>query len=128
MPNYRLCKQRRALGKNKGKTVWVAQSVRLGRITSRGLVADLSQGTTVGKADALAVLGQLSEVLPSLLRLGHSVQIDGIGSFRLVVKSEEVEREEDFDVRLHMKPPSIVFHPAPSFAFACTNDLHYHRC
>lgn len=127
MLKYRLYKQRRAAGKNKGKDVWAARNAHAGKITSRALVDRLSQGTTVDKPDALAVLGHLSQVLPELMRFGESVQIDGVGTFRLVLRSSEVERAEDFDVRLHMKKPNIVFRPADEFVFACTQDLHYQK-
>jgi predicted histone-like DNA-binding protein len=64
---------------------------------------------TVG--DVQSVLTNLVSVLPTFLKMGSSVRMEGFGSFHLSVSSEGVERAEDLGTS-QLRGVKIVFMPS----------------
>jgi predicted histone-like DNA-binding protein len=74
-------------------------------------------------ADALAVLMNLTQVIPTYLKMGQSVRLRDFGSFRLEVTSEGAPTQEELSVQ-HIKGGRIVFTPATKLKES-VSKLHY---
>ena len=93
--------------------LWYPQSVTVGKpITTKKIVARLVQMSTVSKSDANAVLADLASVMADYMALGHTVKIDGLGTFYYTAVSqkqgvatpEEVSANQITGVRIRFIP------------------------
>lgn len=72
--------------KQKIKGKWYPRSFTIGKYDTNDVAKRLSEMCTVTKADTVAVLTALGEVLGSMLETGSSVKLDGLGTFYLTGK------------------------------------------
>ena len=72
--------------------VVVGQPVPVKKVAER-----LSRMCTVTYADVMAVLGELPGVMADYMAQGKSVRLDGLGTFRLTLKTRGVADEADFE-------------------------------
>ena len=63
---------------------WYPRSFTAGTYDTEDVAERLSEMSTVSKGDTYAVLMGLGEVLGSMMELGNSVKLDGLGTFYLV--------------------------------------------
>ncbi len=63
---------------------WYPRSFTAGTYDTKDVAKRLSEMSTVSKGDTYAVLMGLGEVLGSMMELGNSVKLDGLGTFYLV--------------------------------------------
>lgn len=69
--------------KQKIKGKWYPRSFTAGKYDTEEVAKRLSEMSTVSKADTLAVLTGLGEVLGEMMEMGNSVKLDGLGTFYL---------------------------------------------
>lgn len=62
----------------------ISRSFTAGTYDTKDVAKRLSEMSTVSKGDTYAVLMGLGEVLGSMMELGNSVKLDGLGTFYLV--------------------------------------------
>lgn len=93
--------------------LWYPQSVTMGEpITTEKIIERLSAISTVSKSDVRAVLGDLATVLADYMALGHTVKLDGLGTFYYtavaskqgVATKEEVSADQITGVRVRFIP------------------------
>ena len=93
--------------------LWYPQSVTMGEpITTEKIIERLSAISTVSKSDVRAVLGDLATVLADYMALGHTVKLDGLGTFYYtavaskqgVATKEEVSADQIVGVRVRFIP------------------------
>lgn len=72
--------------KQKIKGKWYPRSFTIGKYDTNDVAKRLSDMCTVSKADTVAVLTALGEVLGSMLETGSSVKLDSLGTFYLTGK------------------------------------------
>lgn len=106
---YKLVKRKLNFGAQKGKVVYIAQPVNLGKIGFDDLVKEVSGGSTVDAADVKAVLSRLHTVISRLTERGFSVECGELGTFRASFGSKSVGEQQGVQG---------VGHPA------CQNYLH----
>lgn len=111
---YKLVKRKLNFGAQKGKIVYVAQPVNLGKIGFEDFVKEMAGGSTVDAADVKAVLSRLHTVISRLTERGFSVECGELGTFRPSFSSAAVEDEKKFNVS-NIRPAKIIFTPKPSF-------------
>lgn len=111
---YRLVAQKTGVGKNKGKTIYTANPVTIGRIGFDEFVKEVAEGSTVDPADVKAVVNRLHTVITRLTSRGFSVEVGELGTFRASFGSPEVLKAEDFKAS-SIKPAKIIFTPKPEF-------------
>ncbi len=70
--------------------------VSLGHVSTEKLAEEIAHSSTVTKADILAVLAELSHVIKEHLQNSMTVDLDGIGAFRVGLKSEPADDEKSF--------------------------------
>lgn len=95
---YKLVKRKLNFGAQKGKIVYVAQPVNLGKIGFEDFVKEMADGSTVDAADVKAVLSRLHTVISRLTERGFSVECGELGTFRPSFSSAAVEDEKKFNV------------------------------
>lgn len=111
---YKLVKRKLNFGAQKGKVVYIAQPVNLGKIGFDDLVKEVSGGSTVDAADVKAVLSRLHTVISRLTERGFSVECGELGTFRASFGSKSVENNKAFKVS-DIRPAKIIFTPKPAF-------------
>ena len=111
---YKLVKRKLNIGAQKGKEVYIAQAVNLGKIGFEDFVKEMSDGSTVDAADVKAVLSRLHTVISRLTERGFSVECGELGTFRASFGSKSVENAKSFNVS-DIRPAKIIFTPKPAF-------------
>ena len=76
---------------------WTVSSVSVSQYNSKRLAKDIEKESTVSYTDIMAVLTSLPTVMQRYLAEGHTVKLEGIGTFYLTVQCSKtgVERKED---------------------------------
>ena len=80
-------------------------------VSTKAVARRLSAMCTATYADVMAVLGELAGVMADYMAQGKSVRLDGLGTFRLTLKTKGVEAEEDFDFQKQVKAVRVQFVP-----------------
>lgn len=75
---------------------WYGRAVTLGTVTTANLAEEISHSTTVTRADIMAVLIELAEAMRRHMLNSQSVQLDGIGTFRVGINSVPADTEAEF--------------------------------
>ncbi|MDR3260738.1 MAG: HU family DNA-binding protein [Tannerella sp.] len=75
--------------------LWYPILKSLGLVKEKQVAKLLADETTLNPKEAEMALYQLLKVLVRLLLDGHTVQLGELGTFRLVVRSEGSEKEEE---------------------------------
>ena len=63
------------------------------------------------KADILAVIAELIDVLKDQLQNSKSVRLDGLGTFRIGIKTKPALTAEDFNVTKNVVGTHVLFRP-----------------
>lgn len=91
--SIRYKKQQNKITGSKTYGKWYGRAVSMGRITMKNLAEEISHSTTVTKADIMAVLAELSHVMKAHLQDSKVVVLDGIGSFKVGIRSTPADKE-----------------------------------
>ena len=75
------------------------------------LIERIVRETSLSEGDVRNALVSLSNVVCEALKLGMSVDLAELGSFRLVVPSKMMDTPEEVTVKDALKTPKIVFTP-----------------
>lgn len=95
--------------------LWYPVSITMGEvITTQKISERLSAISTVSKSDVQAVLADLASVMADYMALGHTVKLDGLGTFYFtavaskqgVATPEEVSARQITGVRVRFLPES----------------------
>ena len=63
--------------------------------TNKDIAEEISNRSTIRKAEALAVLDEMADFFLQKLGEGHAVKLDGIGTFRIRAKSPAVRSKKE---------------------------------
>ena len=102
--------------KSPGKGKWYAKAVMTNVIDTKKLADIMQRNCTVKRADIVAVIAELVETMRDQLQHSHRVKLEGLGAFKLGLKSTGAATAADFDVRKNIKGVHVVFTPE------CTTD------
>lgn len=106
--NYQLRKSNR---NDDTKGLWYAHAVHSG-VVDIDKLADLMQNNcTVKRADILAVISELVEVMATQLQDSKIVKLDRLGSFKAGISSGPAATAAEWSVQKHLKGVHIVFTP-----------------
>jgi len=95
--------------------LWYPQSVTVGEpIDTEKIIDRLAQISTVSRSDVRAVMGDLASVMADYMSLGHTVKVDGLGTFYYtavaskngVKTAEEVSANQITGTRVRFIPES----------------------
>ncbi len=91
---------------------WIPVSKSVSCYDAKRLAKDIEKESTVSETDVIAVLSAIPKVMTRYLAEGHSVKLDGIGSFFLTFECkktgvdtpEEVSMDQVTNVKVQFRP------------------------
>ncbi len=108
---YRLVRQATPGVKGGGNYKYYARACDRQKIDLYALAETLEQRSTLSRADIIATLVSLVDLIPELLLQNRTVELDELGIFSLNLKSEGVDDERTDGYRL-IKGVDIAFRPS----------------
>jgi len=90
---------------------WYARAYHTETTTLRQLAERMQDNCTVKRADILAVLSELADTMRDELQNGHKVYIEGLGTFKMGMRSRGVDRPEDYRPDRDVMGLHIIFSP-----------------
>ena len=109
---YRKVQEKREGNKNYGK--WYGRAVVLNNVTTKELAEEISHSTTATLSDTLAVLNELSVALRRHLLNSDRVEIEGIGAFKVGIRTAPANTSADFGAQ-NVKSYRINYQPFKRF-------------
>ena len=109
---YRKVQEKREGNKNYGK--WYGRAVVLNNVTTKELAEEISHSTTATLSDTLAVLNELSVALRRHLLNSDRVEIEGIGAFKVGIRTAAAATSADFGAQ-NVKGYRINYQPFQRF-------------
>ena len=106
---YRLSQNNMDGSKMFGK--WYGRAVHLSTVNLAGIAEQIQANTTAKKADVLAVLTELVEVMQHELEASKRVRIDGIGTFKVTFASKGADTAKEYNPTECVKKFRINFMP-----------------
>jgi predicted histone-like DNA-binding protein len=88
-----------------------ASPVNAGSLTLRDFAKTIAANSSLSRGDIENVLTNFVEELPVFLKIGMSVKLGNLGTMRLSLKSDGVERSKKFDAS-KIKGVKIIFTPS----------------
>lgn len=108
-----------------GDQKYYATPVYTGETNLRKLGSELSARSTVTKADAIAVLTGLVDLIAEKLKNGDIVRLGDLGSFRISINSNGEESAEQVSSK-SIKRSRVNFRPAKELQYALS-DLSFEK-
>ena len=99
------------MGDRKGQTVYYAQPKMQQRMPVEEVKRRIVRETSLSEGDVNNAMISLRNVVCDGLRLGMSVDLGDLGTFRVVVPSKMMDSEEEVTAENALKTPKIVFTP-----------------
>ena len=103
----KLYQDNRESSKNKGS--FYAHVKPIGTKNLRDIAEVIERNSSMKRSDVLAVLTEFSEVLGTLLMEGYRVKIEGLGAFKVGIRSLPALTEKDFSVDKNIKAVRVLF-------------------
>ena len=116
--NYKIY-QSKANNSTKGK--FYARASHKETVGIKELAAVMQDNCTVKHSDIVAVLSELSEVMKQELQRGNRVRIDGLGIFKVNIRSKGAKTAQEFSAAENILGTRINFRPE---SFVNTNGSH----
>ena len=104
---YKLYQDNRDTSTHKGE--WYARAKTLETVTLNEIAQRIQDYTTAKKADALAVLTAMVEVVRDYLQKSYRVKIDGLGSFKMSLKTSPAPTAKEFSASKNIKSMRALF-------------------
>jgi len=108
---YKLLQKKNPMKKN-DPAKWYAIPNSDKPLAQKALTRAATENTTTAPIEMEAAMELLAAFIPQQLKQGHTVNVPGMGTFRLTFKSEGVENIDQFNAGQMIKSPRIVFTPA----------------
>ena len=99
------------MGDRKGQTVYYAQPKMQQRMPVEEVKRRIVRETSLSEGDVNNAMISLRNVVCDGLRLGMSIDLGDLGTFRIVVPSKMMDSEEEVTAENALKTPKIVFTP-----------------
>lgn len=103
--NYKIYQSNATKGK------FYARASHKDTVSIKQLAAVMQNNCTVKHSDIVAVLSELSEVMKQELQRGNRVRIDGLGIFKVNIRSKGAKTAKEFTVSENILGTRINFHP-----------------
>lgn len=116
---YRKVQNNRQGTKTYGK--WYGRAIIMDVISTKALAEEISHATTVTYADVLAVLTETAVFMKSHLQNSQKVVLDGIGSFRVGIRTKPADTSAEFD-STKISGYHIVYSPEKRFNVTGVNE------
>ena len=107
--NYVLRQEKREESKEFGK--WYARAIHGSDMTTEELAQQIQRNVSAKKADVLAVLAEMSEVMADAIQSGRVVVLDGIGRFKAGIATKPASTAKTFTPQKNIVGCRINFQP-----------------
>jgi predicted histone-like DNA-binding protein len=107
----KLKKIQRKNPQNAASSKWYLTQETTGSVGLMEIAKEIEGRSALSLGDVQSVLSNMVEVLPTFLKLGQSVKLEGFGTFRISVTSEGAETAEELSAH-HVDRVKIVFLPS----------------
>lgn len=88
---------------------WFARAIHVGEIGLKELAQEVAYSTTATEADCLAVMNALVEVMKRKMAESMVVRLDGLGTFRAVIRSKGATDIKEFTVAENVASVDVNF-------------------
>ena len=119
---YKLYQENNPKSVNVGK--WYARAVAIQTIDTEGLIAEIEKLCTATDADVVAVMRALVFVMNKKLQDGYRVKLNGLGSFKIGLKTKAAESAKEFTATKHIVGSRVNFRPETHWSAADGNERH----
>ena len=109
MMDFEIKQKVQTIGKNKGQTVYYAYPKAQQKMTNDMVIERIVRETSLSEGDVSNALISLSNVVCDAMKMGMSVDLGDLGSFRLTVPSRTMDSEAAVTVKDALKSPKITF-------------------
>ena len=121
---YKLKKMERAYADGRqdpanGK--WYAKAVTVGYVTTDDIADIIQKNCSMKKSDVQAVLTELVEVMTDKLQESYAVKLNGLGTFKIGIRSKGAVEREEFSVATNITGKRVNFRPAYTIDLANGN-------
>ena len=106
---YKLYMNNRKNSPTKGK--WYARAAVQNVVDLDALAKRIQANCTAKRADVMAVLSELVEVMTTELQNSNRVKLDGFGSFKIGLKSGPATSAKTFNAQKDIKGMRVLFQP-----------------
>lgn len=96
---------------NSSYNKWFARAVWMNTVTENELARKIQQRCTLTRADILAVLSELEEVMCEELGNSNRVKLQHLGTFKLGMSCKPSDNIQDFSVVRNVKNVHVLFQP-----------------
>ena len=104
---YKLYQDNRDTSSHKGE--WYARAKTLDTVTLNEIAQRIQDNTTAKMADALTALTEMVEVVRDYLQKSYRVKIDGLGSFKMSLKTSPAPTAKEFSASKNIKSMRALF-------------------
>ena len=122
--NYKLVQKKHPTKKSE-PAKWYAVPNSARPLAQKALTRAATANTTTAPIEMEAAIELLAAFIPQQLQQGHTVNVPGLGSFRLSFKSEGVEKIDDFRPEKMIKSARVVFTPSKELKERTLHGLSY---
>jgi len=109
--------QRRNPQKPDDPQKWYAAPVNQGTTSQRQIAEDIVALSSLSRGDVSNVIDNLLDTVPKYLLMGKSVNLSGLGTFRLSFSSKAVDAPEQFNTNM-ISDMKVIFTPSPELKTA----------
>lgn len=106
---YKLFQDNRDTSTHKGE--WYGRAKMIDTIRLDEIAQRIQDNTTAKKADALAVLTEMVEVVRDYLQKSYAVRIDGLGTFKMGLSTSPAPTAKEFSATKNIKRMHVNFQP-----------------
>jgi predicted histone-like DNA-binding protein len=106
-----LRKVQRTNPQDRTQSKWYLTQEKSGTVGIKEIAKEIEGRSALSLGDVQSVLSNLVEVLPTFLKLGQSVNLEGFGSFRVSVTSDGAAAPEELNAR-HVRGVKLLFLPS----------------
>ena len=96
---------------NRSLWKWYLTQEKSGTVGIKDIAKEIEGRSALSLGDVQSVLSNMMEVLPTFLKLGQSVNLEGFGTFRVSVTSEGTATPEELNAR-HVNGVKLLFLPS----------------
>lgn len=107
--SYKLYQEKRTNSSRKGQ--WYARACHVGVVTTEQLAEIMQANCTLKKSDILAVIAELVDVMRAQLQNSQKVVLDGLGSFKVGLKTKPADTSTDFTPQKNIVGARVLFRP-----------------
>ena len=122
--NYKLVQKKNPQKKSE-PAKWYATPNSAKPLAQKVMTRVATENTTTAPIELESAMELLAAFIPQQLQQGHTVNVPGLGSFRLSFKSDGVEKVDDFRPEKMIKSPRVVFTPSKELKERTLRGLSY---